>query len=419
MNVTSGSIHDNPWATVPREDEENGHRHNSTNHNNSASSSSRNNDDPRFANCTDWTLHQLVRVFLGVDVLCSSVLLIMGMAYLWQPHHAATVPAAILCGEVAICLGFRAMSVTASLYYSHLVDRSGFLLAAYVSLGLALQTILTTLLAVVFRAELRHRAWWAEHFSLTQFHSLLHNPSLEAWLLQKVEPWLWLILMGIALIECPVRWRLYQQYRHRLLQQEEADLQQTTQALLNGSSSSNPERPRPWWWTTPRRPRRPLLNLDDDNGNDLRRNLLEDTTAMATTTTTEDAPSDGIPTWARDHGTPVRSATRAPPQSLFSAWFFWGNNNNDTDDQGNIRDDGSVDFASVQEEWQSRSDQDPLWWSRGNGRAVTNTPQRSTLARQSNNKQHPQDPVPDFVSSDDAESVATGIKTSASLSMDP
>ena len=189
MNVTSGSIHDNPWATVPREDEENGHRHNSTNHNNSASSSSRNNDDPRFANCTDWTLHQLVRVFLGVDVLCSSVLLIMGMAYLWQPHHAATVPAAILCGEVAICLGFRAMSVTASLYYSHLVDRSGFLLAAYVSLGLALQSILTTLLAVVFRAELRHRAWWAEHFSLTQFHSLLHNPSLEAWLLQKVEPW--------------------------------------------------------------------------------------------------------------------------------------------------------------------------------------------------------------------------------------
>jgi len=30
----------------------------------------------------------------------------------------------------------------------------------------------------------------------------------------------------------------------------------------------------------------------------------------------------------------------------------------------NVRDDGSVDFASVQEDWANKSQEDPLWWSR-------------------------------------------------------
>jgi hypothetical protein len=41
---------------------------------------------------------------------------------------------------------------------------------------------------------------------------------------------------------------------------------------------------------------------------------------------------------------------------------------NTTDSTGNnetdIRDDGSVGFASVQEEWASRSEDDPHWWSK-------------------------------------------------------
>jgi hypothetical protein len=36
-----------------------------------------------------------------------------------------------------------------------------------------------------------------------------------------------------------------------------------------------------------------------------------------------------------------------------------------------------VDFASVQEEWASKSQQDPFWWSREEGESIRNSREES------------------------------------------
>jgi hypothetical protein len=35
----------------------------------------------------------------------------------------------------------------------------------------------------------------------------------------------------------------------------------------------------------------------------------------------------------------------------------------------NVRNDGSVDYASLNEDWASRSEEDPHWWTQGGGGA--------------------------------------------------
>jgi hypothetical protein len=46
-------------------------------------------------------------------------------------------------------------------------------------------------------------------------------------------------------------------------------------------------------------------------------------------------------------------------------WKFWGRRASGEDAaSSNPRDDDSANFASVQEEWASRTEEDPYWWSR-------------------------------------------------------
>lgn len=82
-------------------------------------------------------------------------------------------------------------------------------------------------------------------------------------------------------------------------------------------------RERPWWWSHSRDP-------------DMQEGLLEN----------------------RDDNDEHDSSGRRP-------WYaFWKRRSHNQDQRDSLRDDGSVDFASVQEEWASRSQADPFWWSR-------------------------------------------------------
>jgi hypothetical protein len=53
---------------------------------------------------------------------------------------------------------------------------------------------------------------------------------------------------------------------------------------------------------------------------------------------------------------------------FFSKWWVTPSNNG-----SNIRDDGSVDFSSVQEDWASKSEQDPFWWTKTGEPTTTTT----------------------------------------------
>jgi len=143
------------------------------------------------------------------------------------------------------------------------------------------------------------------------------------------EKYIWFVLLTWSILEC-ARWQLFQSYRRQLIRRDDSETEITT-----------PRRTaRPWWWSlTPRR-----VSLSDP--------LLDD-----------DIPqwvSDGRQAYHQHSGVSPQRRRRRRQQNDHGgrSWlFFWQKADNG-------RDDGSVDFASVQEEWASRSEEDPLWWTR-------------------------------------------------------
>mmetsp|Transcript_7871 Transcript_7871/g.16425 ORF Transcript_7871/g.16425 Transcript_7871/m.16425 type:complete len:915 (+) Transcript_7871:233-2977(+) len=272
MNVTSGTIEDSPWVGVVPQEEDDGRDEEENSRGRRR----------RFVSCTDWTLHRMVQGFLVVDTLASLFSLAYGLALLLQksPHDNNNHPklhfpwAAILCLESAAWLGFRALTVVGSLYYSHIVDRVGLWLASHISAWASFQAVVLCLMTVAFRHHLQHATWWNEHFSIHCWSKLFGNKSSVAtqeWFLDKIVPWLWLLFLITALLEFPVRWSLYQQYRWRLLQQEEDDLRQT--AIVSRMDA----RRRPWWWGSATTTRS-AVDRRTGQVNDLQRALLEDQT---------------------------------------------------------------------------------------------------------------------------------------------
>ena len=110
-----------------------------------------------------------------------------------------------------------------------------------------------------------------------------------------------------------------------------------------GASSSHRSRNRPWWWNH--------RNQEYDEDGRLQEPLIH-----------------GQPGWTRSGGGTymVDDGVSTPRRS--GGLFGWvtggissssrtGNTNN------NPRDDGSVDYASLSEDWASRSEEDPYWWT--------------------------------------------------------
>eukprot|EP00542_Grammatophora_oceanica_P014080 CAMPEP_0194035696 /NCGR_PEP_ID=MMETSP0009_2-20130614/8116_1 /TAXON_ID=210454 /ORGANISM="Grammatophora oceanica, Strain CCMP 410" /LENGTH=318 /DNA_ID=CAMNT_0038677155 /DNA_START=35 /DNA_END=991 /DNA_ORIENTATION=+ len=115
--------------------------------------------------------------------------------------------------------------------------------------------------------------------------------------------------------------------QYRLLVLEEGQ-----EEHLPGTSNRN-NRAQPWWWKKDRGARPTIQDP-----------LLEH-------------PSAGWTTADRGGDYSMDAGVSRPPQSMFSRLFSRKN-------ASNARDDGSVDFESVQEEWRSLSQEDPHWWSR-------------------------------------------------------
>lgn len=114
--------------------------------------------------------------------------------------------------------------------------------------------------------------------------------------------------------------------RHYYYQEELADL--NTSRYSSRFSS-------PWWWNGNHNP-----NVTDD----LEEPLMN---------------SNGQPSWTSNSNAYQRQHGAASS----SSWWPFSRRRNDID-HGGARDDGSVDYASLNEDWASRSEADPHWWSR-------------------------------------------------------
>ena len=494
MRVTSGTINDNPWEGVERDEEEPMMRSSSSSPPQPQRTTTTNwrqrllEQRRRHFTCTDWTLHSLVQGFLGLDVFGCLFWLIYGLVLLvhhsqqQKTHngndnsnddeddssnstllyefesldsvptngsgrasmlsavlHSAQVNSVwptVLALELSLWLGLRVLSVTAALYYSHVVNLCGLLMASYISATLGAQTVLMSLLAAIYgKGPLNQVSWWRTHFLLKSQNSRV----LHQWFFDELEPWLWLLLLVLAILEFPIRYYVYHQYRQRLLQQEQDDLRQT--ALLSRAATQR----RPWWWSSNSfaHNHRP----SSDHPNPLQQALLDDFQGLPSSRAQQSGGDMGLPDWVKEENdsnyqqnqmvaqqqqqqedqhllladmtqpdaTPVDepSSSNSFLWSWVSSWTTSRRRRSLVDGGSNLRDDGSVDFASVQEEWASRTEEDPVWWSRGGGApppssSASASPQRqSKLAKKSiggrskgGGMTNPQEGVPEFVNTD-------------------
>jgi hypothetical protein len=173
--------------------------------------------------------------------------------------------------------------------------------------------------------------------------------------------WIWLLFLVLCLIEF-LRRKLYIRHYEEVYKQEEASMvpswQRRHRAQQEEDGGSRPDRQsrrffsssdgRPWWWDRSRsfrtRRRAPAV------GNEiLTEALLQDDYTNTSSVGRQ-----------QHRHSPLSQQRRGRGRSW---WRMFSRGSGDDDDHDNIRDDGSVDFASVQEEWEIRSQGNPTWWA--------------------------------------------------------
>ena len=135
---------------------------------------------------------------------------------------------------------------------------------------------------------------------------------------------IWTLILGCALLEC-IRWALI----NRMVLGMSGDGALQGSASLNTSlDNSFYNNRRPWWWG----------KHEHRNNNSLTQSLLDNGDPHWTSVSQNYHISDGVD---NSNGN--------------SGWWPFNRNH---------RDDASVDYASLNEDWASRSEEDPLWWTK-------------------------------------------------------
>jgi hypothetical protein len=252
----------------------------------------------------------VVNTWHACDAVVGLAMCIYG-AILWQAmKHQAVV---MIVGGVLLMV--QSIAGTYSVYRDALF-RLGLLFSAYLSILFIPVLFFLSMVSLGMRHKLA--SFWADH------QHDLHLSDKMVNFLKTHEHSPWILLLVLCVIE-GLRWISLANYRQYLLEDDELALQLVPQS---------PRRmKRPWWWKSTK-PQDdglgdPLLGPSWVTGNSRSFQMEDGIDRNATSTTV----------WKRLFGKTQSSSH-------------------------NVRDDGSVDFASVQEEWASRSEQDPLWWAR-------------------------------------------------------
>lgn len=114
----------------------------------------------------------------------------------------------------------------------------------------------------------------------------------------------------------------------------------------------------PWWWSfststsssTRHEGQEPLLSSSPTNYQQRRRYRPHWTSNQQ-----DYLLDDGITS-------PTTNTTSSNTNGALSSWWPFSRNSNGNAN-ANSRDDGSVDYASLNEDWASRSEEDPFWWA--------------------------------------------------------
>eukprot|EP00545_Synedropsis_sp_CCMP1620_P011931 CAMPEP_0119010470 /NCGR_PEP_ID=MMETSP1176-20130426/5032_1 /TAXON_ID=265551 /ORGANISM="Synedropsis recta cf, Strain CCMP1620" /LENGTH=354 /DNA_ID=CAMNT_0006963137 /DNA_START=111 /DNA_END=1175 /DNA_ORIENTATION=- len=225
------------------------------------------------------------------------------------------------------CLAIlRAVAGTYSVH-EDAMGRLGMLVSAYLSTAMSVVFFVGSMVAVGMRHSIA--PYLSHHQSALHLSSSL---KIGSFLKHHVHfPWTMLLIGCVVEV---IRWISMVHYREFLLEEDELSIQIVPSPLRSRNNR------KPWWWKR------------NSNSNS---NIMEDELGD---------PLLG-PSWADTMNRSYQMDEGLEPQrsSVWSSLFGTKRG----DHGGNARDDGSVDFASVQEDWASRSEEDPFWWSRDEG----------------------------------------------------
>ena len=320
MAAVRGTIHDNPWAGVEPllGDDDDG----------------RDNGDGNEVQRKGIVLKEglllqaldlVMQILMCLDGCSGIFFLVFGLVL--HHKHRESIHAIIWTLVLGNFLLLRAKAVamglfipTDSLWSCH---RGGLTVAGYLSLGLSVFHTGSAILGLVFRPNVRHYLQTAK----------LDLTATQTQYLVKHDTAIIIIIAILALLE-GAKSQIYIIYRRSILVLEEEDERREEQDLIRRQAASG----RPWWWSsgsTFSRHGRRRYNNNNNDPHHVDGGLTESLLG--------------------DHNEPQSPRRR---RGLFSLWPLRRRPGVDIS-----RDDGSVDFASVQEEWASRAEEDPVWWS--------------------------------------------------------
>ena len=323
-----GTIHDNPWAGVEP-------LHSNGNNGESTSPNNQQNQQQRRVLHEGFWLQMLdivIQLLLCLDACAGMFWFIFG-AILHHKHEESSLAAYVMI-FLGVLLLLRAALVSGGLWISTdsvcSCERAGLAAAGYVSLGLAVSLAVASLGGLIFA---KHVQMFAQSHSL----DLTHNQ--VQWLLER---YVWVLgFMGLGATVEGLKWPMYGLYHRSLLLWEEEQERLENQNLIRREAATG----RPWWWSS---------TYSRHGRQRQRAGNAHLTQALLADENNENNTHSGA---GGTDGARASSSGRRRRRGFFS-WF--GRSTAET----TLRDDGSVDFASVQEEWASRAEEDPVWWSR-------------------------------------------------------
>lgn len=254
------------------------------------------------------TLYAGLQVWHLLDVMIGGCITLYGA--LISSHSSVETITVVLLLAVGILILARALGGACALWTESTCERFGLAVSAGTSPILAGIWLVFAGINVIAHGHLQ---------SYIAKHKLLWEP-LQKWEASH-KGTVSLLLLAAFVLEC-VRWHLVKSLQRKLASLEA--IEDARERELADRRTRLPDRP--WWW------RRGSNALDPN-----------------------DPLTDSLLPVSGEQGNNDASTMRHP------AWSFFGRrqrNNN------HLREDASVSFASVQEEWASRSEEDPYWWSR-------------------------------------------------------
>mmetsp|Transcript_11396 Transcript_11396/g.12749 ORF Transcript_11396/g.12749 Transcript_11396/m.12749 type:complete len:311 (-) Transcript_11396:113-1045(-) len=257
----------------------------------------------------------LVNSWHFFDFLIGLVLLIYGVVLKIEGNILKIIFGALV--SLGVVLIVRASVGTYSVYKDQYL-RFGMKISAYLSSLLSLSFFVTSMISLGEKSSIVRY--------LDQQKQHLHLPDSVTLFLKNNIHFIWISLLVLCGLEA-IRWISLLNYREYLLEDDALSVQ-----LMPLTSVRNRK---PWWWKR--------QNTIHNQVNDLNDPLLGPSWTVANSQS-----------YQMDEG--LDQANKG--NSLWSKLF----------EKRNLRDDASVDFASVQEDWASKSEEDPLWWTREEGK---------------------------------------------------